>query len=1147
MMPASASVTTSEREDLLNDRVAKPVKNPVENKVFENRTSSHSVHSNSSYWETCLADVAALELPTDYPRPATLGSTMGVESCSLSEEFSEALGRISEEAGVDVATVGLAIFLILLHRYSAFEKFIVATGDAAALIPVAADFSDRPSLLHLLRRLQTSIRHSAEAGDILADLLERFAAERDTSRHPIYQVAFFPSPLKTPFASPFRSSETAAAGLDLYLEFEGHRQPTLRLHFNEDLFARASVARMLSHMRELLTGAVHNLDRPCAELPMLTADELRQQLVEWNDTARSFPTICLHQLVELVAEKRPDGIAVVHAEQSLTYGELNARANQVAHYLQKHGVDRNARVGICLRRSLDFAVSLLGVLKAGGTCVPLDPSYPSERLTVMLEDVAAAVVLTEPGLLKATVPAGTNVVHFSQERPTIAAESSSNPSVGSVPGDIAYVIYTSGSTGRPRGVLLSHAGLANYTQAAVGLFDLLPGDRMLQFCSISFDAAVEEIFSTWAAGATLVFRRDDVSLEPSELLGWAAQQGITVMDLPTAYWHEWVYALPSLSQKVPPALRLVIVGGEKSSSEAYSTWNKFVGNRVRWINTYGPAEASVVTTAYEPKLKSGETLPTVLPIGRPVANARVYLLDAQLNPVPVGAPGELHIGGAGVARGYLNLPRMTEEKFIRDVFSKDEDPSARLYKTGDLARYLPSGEIEFLGRRDNQVKIRGFRVEPGEIESALIQHPGVHEAAIVLHEDAADSKRLVGYVVRTQQGTATESDLRKHLQMRLPEYMVPSEFVFLQAMPLTPNGKINRRALPTATLAKSDTGFDSAAAATAIDPVQMQLMEIWQELLGRKAIHVTDDFFDLGGHSLLAARLMHRVKQVFDKTLPLAVLLEAPTIQQLAIVLREGSSNRWSSLVALQPEGSNPPFFCVHGVGGNVVGFHELARHMKPDYPFYGLQSYGLDGKHSLHTRIEDMAAHYLTEIRAVQPEGPYQLGGFSLGGLVAYEMASQLQSRGQEVSLLVLFDTYASNPKPVNQSLLHLLLHPTWAQLQQLPSVLRKKIRRTRLARRLPELLKTVMSTNARAAEQYQLRPYAGKATLLRAGDTWRGGDDPYAKWGQLLGTLGTVKIPGAHMDMLRDPHVGLLAEHLKSCIEGAACSEKEVFAGIE
>ena len=1130
MRLSSASVSTNEDENILNDGSCEPVANAE----FADKGFPDIEPMGLNYWEGYLAGAPALELPTDRLRPAALGPAMGVESCSLPEEFSDGLRRLSQDTGFEVATAGLAAFLVLLHRYTAQDKFVVATGRGTGqLLPVVADFSDRPSFLHLLHRLESAICTGSKAGAIPTDLAGRLGIEPDPSRHPIFQVAFS--------ASPSLSLGTPATALDLHLELAGSSQLSLRLHYNQDLFERGTAARMLDHMQVLLGGAIENVDRSSAELPMLTDRELHEQLVERNDTARDYPQSSLHEFVEAMAAKGPNEIAVVYAHEQLSYGELNARANQVAHYLRKRGVDRNGRVGICLQRSLDFAVALLGVLKAGGTCVPLDPKYPNERLTLMLDDVAAPIVLTERGLLQATVPDGTQVLHLSEMCQMLAEESRSNPGIGSIPSDIAYVIYTSGSTGRPRGVLLPHAGLANYTRAAAELFELGPGDRMLQFCSISFDAAVEEIFATWAAGATLVFRRDDVSLEPSELLGWAAKQHITVMDLPTAYWHEWVYAMPGLSQKVPPGLRLVIVGGEKASPEAYSTWHKLGGDGVRLINTYGPAEASVVVTTYEPKFQPGDAPPAVLPIGRPVANARVYLLDPDLNPVPVGVPGELHIGGIGVARGYLNLPELTEEKFIPDVFS--DVPSARLYKTGDLARYLPSGDIEFLGRRDNQVKIRGFRVEPGEIESVLTKHAGVHEAAIVLHEDLTGNKRLVGYVVRSQQETATESELRRHVQQHLPEYMVPSEFVFLQSMPLTPNGKINRRALPVAIpMARVDSPLETLHAATADDPLQAQLIQIWEELLGRKPIGIQDNFFDLGGHSLLAARLMHRVKQVFGKTLPLAVLLQAPTVEQLATVLQDGWSHYWSSLVAIQPEGSNPPFFMVHGVGGNVVGFHELARHMKPDYPFYGLQSQGLDGKHACHTRIEDMAAHYLDEIRTIQATGPYQLGGFSLGGLVAYEMASQLLSRGEDVSLLVLFDTYASNPKPANKSLLDLLLHPTWAQLQQLPQALRKKIRRTILAWRLPEALKKVMRTNAHAAEQYRLQPYSRKATLLRAGDTWRVSEDPYAKWGQLVGTLETVAIPGAHMDMLREPHVSRLAELLKGCIDGAALDEPEV-----
>jgi amino acid adenylation domain-containing protein len=1104
----------------------------------------------AGYWEGYLADVPALELPTDRPRPATLSSEMGVEACEVPPQIR---GRVDGE-------IGLAVFAVLLHRYTAQEKFVIAARPGGGeTLPVVADFSGRPTFRELVERLGAEVSAGRKAGAVPADLAHRLGIEPDASRHTIFQAAFSATPssslfsLTTSSISLWTSDQTSGAGLDLALEFAGE---SLRLHYNQDLFEPATAVRMLGHLQQLLAGAIEDGRRSCAALPMLTDAELREHLVERNQTARNFPERCLHELVEDTAATLPNAIAVAHGREQLSYAEFNARANQMAHALRKRGVDRNVRVGVCLPRSLDFAIALLGVLKAGGTVVPLDPKYPEERLRFMLEDVAAPLVLTERGWLQAKIPAGTQVIELSAERKMIAAQPRSNPSAGSSavtpgvtsgaisnPSDIAYVIYTSGSTGRPRGVLLPHAGLANYTMGAVEMFGLQPGDRMLQFCSISFDAAIEEIFSAWASGATLVFLQDEVSLEPSELLGWAGQQRITVVDLPTAYWHEWVYALPNLKEKVPASLRLVIVGGEKSSAEAFATWHRLVGNQVRWINTYGPAEASVVATAYEPKLEPGDAPPARLPIGRPVANAKVYLLDADLNPVPTGVPGELHIAGAGVAAGYLNLPELTEQKFIRDIFS-DGDSSGeavsgnppRMYKTGDLARYLPSGEIEFVGRRDNQVKIRGFRVEPGEIESVLTKHPGVNESAVILREDATGNKRLVGYVVRSAQGKVSESELRKHVKQSLPEYMVPAEFVFLDAMPLTPNGKINRRALAILKSAEAETTAEKISAKVKIDdPLQAQLIEIWEELLGRKPIGLEDNFFELGGHSLLAARLMHRIKQLTGKTLPLATLLQAQTVERLAAVLRgEEVSRHWSSLVAMQPEGSKPPFFMVHGVGGNVVGFYELARHMKPDYPFYGLQSQGLDGKRLPNASIENMAADYLAEIQAVQATGPYYLGGFSLGGLVAYEMARQLRARGEEVGLLVLFDTYATNPKPVG---LGDLLRGQ-LQLTQLPDELRRKVRRTLLAWRLPEVLKKVMRANAQAGARYRLQPYDGKAVLLRAGDGWRVGEDPYAAWGRLVSELETIQIGGAHMDILREPQVGDLAESLKGCMDAAGAA---------
>jgi amino acid adenylation domain-containing protein len=878
---------------------------------------------------------------------------------------------------------------------------------------------------------------------------------------------------------------------------------------------------------------------PEQDLCMLTEEERRRILIEWNQTACDYPREkCLHELVATQAQLVPERVAVIWKEQQLSYRELNSRANQLAHYLGERGVGPDVRVAICLNPSLDFAVAVLAVLKSGAACVPLDPKYPQERLAYMLHDVGARVLITERGMLSGDASAGCEVLLLAEKSDALDSWPRSNPSTSVTPSDIAYVIYTSGSTGKPRGVLLPHAGLVNYNFNMARAYSMNPDDRVLQFCSVSFDIAVEELFITWLSGATLVMKSEEMPLAVPEFLSWVERQGITVLDLPTAYWHEWMHQISELRKPAPEGLRLVIVGGEKVSTKAYAAWAGSVGRRVRWFNTYGPTEGSIAATVYEPKSDS-DPIPQNIPIGRPVANVRIYLLDPQLNPVPIGLAGELHIGGIGVAQGYLNRPELTAEKFISDPFAAE--PGARLYKTGDLARHLPSGEIEFVGRNDDQVKIRGFRVELGEIEFALAKHPGVREVAVVAREaareDEAGDKRLVAYFVPAHQAEITAHDLRRYLQKEMPDYMVPSVFMILSAMPLTPNGKIDRRGLP------APEAEISGEAIAATDALESQLVRTWEDVLGKKRIGIRDDFFELGGHSLLAARLMHRTGQMLGKNLPLAMLVQSPTIEQLAAALRQdGWSHHWSSLVPIQPGGSEPLFFCIHGVGGNAIGFHELGRRMGPNYPFYGLQSQGLDGKHPCHTSIEEMAAHYISEIRSVQPEGPYFVGGFSFGGLVAYEMAQQLRAGGQEVGLLVLFDTYPGNLRAVGTSLIDLLLHPTWQHwFQDLPRVARKRIRRSFRNWRVPQVLRDVRDSNATAAERYQLRPYAGKTALIRAAEkSLRSSEDPLAAWNGLISNLDIHEIPGDHYDMLVQPQVNGLAECLKTCID-KACSESE------
>ena len=873
----------------------------------------------------------------------------------------------------------------------------------------------------------------------------------------------------------------------------------------------------------------------------LTETERRQLLAEWNNTKVDYPRdLCVHQLIEAQVERTPKSVAVVSGNQQLTYRQLNARANRLAECLVQLGVGPEVPVGICLERSLELAVALLSVLKAGGACLPLDPKYPKKRLAYMQEDSKAAVVLTQPELMSEFTNAASAVVCVTPVLPIITEERQDNPNSGAQPCNLAYVIYTSGSTGEPKGVLLTHRGLVNHHTAAVRIYALGPCDRVLQFSSISFDIAVEEIFPTWVAGGAVILRPEDFSLKITDFLHWIRQQGVTVLDLPTAYWHELVHELSQSRELLPDSLRLVIVGGEKASAEAFCAWRKFTGDRVRWINTYGPTEASVIATAYEP---GNQQMVAELPIGRPVANTRVYILDSHLQPVPIGARGELHIGGDGVARGYLDRPELTAEKFIADPFSDGQE--ARMYKTGDLARYLPDGNIEFLGRADFQVKVRGFRVELGEVESALNKYPKVRESVVCCRESEFGDKRLVAYVVLASMPPPTAADMRAFLRARLPEHMVPSAFVVLAKMPLTPNGKIDRRALPAPEPAPGEE------VTAPRDALESQLVAIWEEVLGARPIGVQQNFFELGGHSLLAVRLVHKIEKAFGKELPIAALHEAPTIERLASVLRQvGWSLRWSSLVPIQTGGSKPPFFCVHGLGGTVVRFHQLARHLGADRPFYGLQAQGLNPSHPCHNRIEDMATHYLREMRSVQPQGPYFIGGYSFGGLVAIEMARRLVNEGEEPSLVALFDTFPGKLKS-NISLFGKFLRKPVRQW--LPYLWRKvrihvrwHINRIWFPRRIVE----VWDASSQAEQAYVPCLYPGRLVLFRPSErSLRSDQESHGGWDQWAADGVEVhEIIGDHGSITKEPKVRLLAEELRICLERAeaASSQKVVLRPI-
>ncbi|MFZ0732910.1 MAG: amino acid adenylation domain-containing protein [Candidatus Sulfotelmatobacter sp.] len=1072
-----------------------------------------------------------LELPADHARPTGRNLPPEAFKFAFTGKLSDRLRQFSLQVQSDVFSTTLACFAALLRRYSSQDEFAVgavnsATGGSASQVVLHLGSAEDPSIRGLLTRVHDVLKDAA------SNQGRRSGETGNGDPAPIFNVMFSFKPSE----SLNSASDPACTKCDLELELQDEPGAIQgRFVYRSDLFTAATIERMVGHFQTMLQAAIENPDRKISSLPMLTERE-KLQFAEWNSTEADYPrNLCVHEMVEAQLARTPDASAVEHSGQKLTYRELNERANQLARFLRKRGIGIESRVGICLRRSLELPVAILAVLKAGAACVPLDPAYPKERVSYMLEDSETSLVLTQPGLLSEVTDFDADVVNLEPDWKQFADESRENVRSSVEPGNLAYVIYTSGSTGKPRGVLLTHGGLVNHNVAAAKLFDITPADRMAQFASISFDIAIEEIFPTWISGGTLVIREENASLAVGDFLRWVDENRVTSLDLPTAYWHELVRELSESSLKLPKSLQLVIVGGEKANSGALLSWRRLAGPRVRWINTYGPTETSVIVTSYEPK--ASDEIPSVLPIGRPIANTKIYILNKSLQPLPVGIAGDLYVSGPGLARGYLNRPEITAEKFVADPFG--DEPGARMYKTGDLARWLPNGDIEFAGRTDDQVKIRGYRVELEEIEAVLGAHPGAHEVVVIARENSSGEKALVAYLVPSRGQVPTASELRSYLKKILPSYMVPGAVVLLESMPKTPNGKVDKRALPAPKAA------DFAAAQEYFAPtseLESKLVTIWESVLDKRPVGIRDNFFELGGHSLLAARLMHRVEQQLGQRLPLASLLQAPTIEELAKLLSQDAySSSWSSLVALQPQGTRPPFFCVHGVGGNVLGFRDLVRHLGGDQPFYALQPRGLDGKQECLTSVPEMAARYLKEIRGVQSEGPYRIGGYSFGGLVAYEMAQMLRTQGEQVELLALFDTYPGQDETRGAQLKSLMSLPIKERITFLAKkgsfvlmTLRKRIE----LRLLPRALRNVRQACSKAAGKYEIQPYNGRVTLFRVREKSVDSlNDPYAIWWRVAREgVELREISGDHLSLLKEPQVRFLAQELGDCLTQSA-----------
>ncbi|MBE8964962.1 amino acid adenylation domain-containing protein [Nostocales cyanobacterium LEGE 12452] len=857
--------------------------------------------TQTSYWLKQLKNAPkVLELPTDYPRPAIQTFRGSTYSFKLSNKLSVALNKFSQQQGSTLFMTLLAAFQTLLWRYTGSEDIVIGSpianrnraeiegliGFFVNTLVLRTNFAENPSFEELLKRVREVALGAYAHQDLPFELLvDQLQPERDLSHTPLFQVMFVlqNAPMSALELSgltlSFLESNSDNAKFDLSL----HITETLdgligSLEYNTDLFEGSSIQRMVAHLQTLLEGIVANPQQRLSELPLLTESERHQLMVEWNNTEVEYPQqLCIHQLFEAQVEQTPDAVAVIFKDQQLTYRELNTKANKLAHYLQTLGVKPEILVGICVERSLEMIIGLLGILKAGGAYVPLDPTYPEERLAFMLEDSSMPVLLTKSQLVEKLPQHSARVLCLDSDWEEIAFHSLENPTSKVKPENLAYIIYTSGSTGFPKGVLIQQRSLVNYTTAAINEYEIEKCDRVFQFASISFDASAEEIYPCLTSGATLVLRTDSMLDSIDIFLQKCRDWNLSVLSLPTAYWHELTARLSEETLVLPPSLRLVIIGGEKALTERWKTWVEYVGQRVRLVNTYGPTEATVVATICD--LSATNPALTELAIGRPISNVQTYILDSYQQLVPIGVPGELHIGGDGLARGYLNRPNLTDEKFIFNPFS--DKLGVRLYKTGDLARYLPNGDIEYIGRIDNQVKVRGFRIELGEIEAVINQHSAVREAVVVVRNDSGDSQRLVAYLIPQKEQTLTITELRGFLESKLPSYMMPTSFVMLEVLPLTPNGKVDRRALPVPDTLRPELQETFIAPQTT---VEKQLVKIWAKVLGLEKIGINDNFFELGGDSILSIQVISKANQAGLHLTPKQIF-QHQTIAQLATVV----------------------------------------------------------------------------------------------------------------------------------------------------------------------------------------------------------------------------------------------------------------------
>ncbi len=1125
-----------------------------------------------AFWQDQFKeDIPILEFPTDLARPASKSYSAQLERLEISKDLLLALKRSATTQKTTLFNLIYTAFQVFIYRLSHQEDFVLGITSAAQaesdnphlvahgvnLLPVRLQTNPEDSFARVLGNTRSKLLDAFEHQSLaFGSLVQNLKVPRDPSRTPIISILFnMDSPLGTlDFANLEVSMQPIQRNyetFDIFINVKPTKDSLIiEWIYNTDLFYTETIQRRLNSFVRLLESIIENPEQQIGRLNILPPSERKTLLHDWNDNVYERSERVLHQYLEEQAVTTPDRIAAVDAHRSMTYHQLNQRANQVAHYFVAKGVHTGNFIGVYFERSVDMIIALMACMKIGAIYVPLDPNNPMDRLKVILEDARADFLITSEHLLGTVSSSFENIICLDRDESLIRACSTSNLFKRISPDQLVYVNYTSGSTGKPKGVLIPHRAVIDHHLSIIKALDLTEDEKIFSVASIAFDPSVQDFFLPLMIGAQVY-----IASEMEKKDGFQLRDTLQKVQ-------------PTLMQATPSTFRMLLMtdwqgddqltilcGGEGLNKELS---NKLVQRSKRLYNIYGPTETTIWSTL---KRLEGDRLMTKAesayePIGRPIDNVQVYLLDQYMQAVPIGVAGELYIGGAGVApNGYFKREVLNAEKFVDNPF---DTFGKKLYRTGDLARYLSNGDLEYLNRVDSQVKIRGFRIELGEIEAAIDQYDAIRENVVMIREDQKDKKQLVAYCIPKQGAQLDFEDLKQYLSKKLPDYMIPAAFVSMKQFPLTATMKVNRSKLPPpeSTKQKADTEIKPAKTDT-----EKLILNIWSDILDESDISIDDDFFALGGHSIDAINMIALLEQKTKKKLPLATLLENATIRQLGIFLDddqkiEKSIN--SSLVPIKPKGTKTPLYLVHGAGLHVLMFQTLAANMDEDQVLYALQARGLNGEAEPFDKMEDIAAHYIREILEQNPDGPYALAGYSFGGLIAFEMAKQLKALGKEIKMLAMFDTivhknitglkehnnYYKRLSNLGKKVawnISLLAKDPIPNLKYKSHVLKRRYQRWVGQNGKNDIKEAdavfggkVDQANKKAFDQYQLTPYDGKIYLFKAraqrfylDDFESLGWQPFA-----LGGVEIHEVPGDHLTLFDPPHGGEFAKILQGCL---------------